>query len=401
MRVDIAETTSALMQMGPEWRDLVDRCPQVSIFSTFEWAQAAFTTRRSAALPFVIKVYDGTRLVGVAPFCLVPSAGSSVLEHMASGGRGLSDYQEVISEPGLESAVLERVFGVLADTRAQWQALDLSELPVGLPVERLTRPAQAVDLLVLQLPASPCYTAGLAPSWEAQLKRFSGNLRETVERKRRKLLRELPARFVSVQDEEVLMNGLRAMHALQDRRWEPEAAPERAQYFDFVRVMAPAMLRRGWLDFRLLEVGGSYVAGSFAFIFKGTAFHYLTACDVSETWSRRSVGTLSTADAMRSAIDHGCHTFDMMRGEESYKATFLGARRQSQRLIFCSSIVALHYYRARGWVRGLQRRGERLYLQARRLIPSSPAVSPTTPVMIAGAPPEPARPMASPSVTNP
>jgi CelD/BcsL family acetyltransferase involved in cellulose biosynthesis len=123
------------------------------------------------------------------------------------------------------------------------------------------------------------------------------------------------------------------------------------------------MLKRGWLDFRLLRAEGEYVAASFTFVLNNTAFHYLTSCDVSERWSRYSVGTLITADAVQSAIAQGCTTFDMMRGEEPYKARFLGVRQQSNRIVFASSEATLAYFRARWWARVLLSHSKDLYRQ--------------------------------------
>src|SRR6185312_2487072 len=100
LSVELVESEESFLRMREEWDELLDRCEDARIFSTYEWVQNAHLSRRTPAEPFIIKAYKADRLVGIAPLCLVTGFGGLArLEHMASGGAGLADYLDFLYEP--------------------------------------------------------------------------------------------------------------------------------------------------------------------------------------------------------------------------------------------------------------------------------------------------------------
>jgi CelD/BcsL family acetyltransferase involved in cellulose biosynthesis len=280
---------------------------------------------------------------------------------MASGGMGAADYLDFLYEPPFEAAFLDEVFAILSKEKSRWQFFDWQGLHARVSLAQLTLSARRAGLFVLHEPWAVCYAAILASTWDEHLTKLSKNLRIDLGNRERKILRECNAEFLQVVDQQTLSEGIYALQRLQALRFGADAHGNPARFFEFIRLLAPQMLERGWLDLRLLRADGEYVAASLTFILNKTAFAYLTSCDVSERWSRYSVGTLIIADAVRSAITRRCTTFDMLRGEHWYKERFLGVRQQSKRVVFTSSRFGIEYFRARWWARDLQRYGKNLY----------------------------------------
>jgi hypothetical protein len=76
LSVELVETEDSFLHMREEWDELLSRCKDARIFSTYEWVRAAYLTRQTPAQPFIIKAYRDHRLVGVAPLCLVLGFGA-------------------------------------------------------------------------------------------------------------------------------------------------------------------------------------------------------------------------------------------------------------------------------------------------------------------------------------
>jgi hypothetical protein len=99
--------------------------------------------------------------------------------------------------------------------------LDWAELHARVSLAQLTLSGQRAGLFMLDEPGAACYAAILAPSWDEHLAWLPKNLRETIGRKRRKILRECDAEFLRVRDQETLIDGIGALQRLQDLRWGP------------------------------------------------------------------------------------------------------------------------------------------------------------------------------------
>jgi CelD/BcsL family acetyltransferase involved in cellulose biosynthesis len=89
---------------------------------------------------------------------------------------------------------------------------------------------------------------------------------------------------------------------------------DRERYF---RDVADAVAAAGWLRLGVLEVDGEDVAVLYAFAYEGTLALYNAAFD--PTLAPLSVGIVCHAYAIRSAIEEGIRTYDLLRGDEPYK----------------------------------------------------------------------------------
>ena len=85
----------------------------------------------------------------------------------------------------------------------------------------------------------------------------------------------------------------------------------------FFRDIADALAARGWLRLGILEVDGEDAAVLYAFAYEGTLALYNAAYDPA--LASLSVGIVSHAYALRSAIAEGLGAYDLLRGNERYK----------------------------------------------------------------------------------
>jgi CelD/BcsL family acetyltransferase involved in cellulose biosynthesis len=362
LAVRVIDTEQGFFALEAEWNELQERSSNATIFSTFEWAHGCWTYRdfRAGAQPFIITLYDGPTLVGLAPFCL-RSAGApwalqgGVLQHIGMGYRWLADYLDVISASGYEEAVMRRMLTFLKEQNGRWDTLDWHELSDTSPSYRaVARAAKAAGLRFVATPENICHTIALPPTWEEFLATLSWNTRRKVNRKTRKIIKECDARFEQVCDEAEVDRVLQALHAFQDERWSPQEKVDREVYMGFIRKLAPAMLRRGWLDLRVVRAGDTTIASTIHFRFNGTVYAFLTGFDPDEKWNTYSIGSLLLADSIKHAIEDGYRSYDQGRGNEEYKTHFATVVHHNYRFRIVHSPLLHRGYQAANTLRDLR-----------------------------------------------
>ena len=108
LQVRVVDTTAGFFALESEWNDLHERSANGTIFSTFDWAAVCWKYNNwgDGGQPFILKFYDGSRLVGLAPLCLrrqstspkgYPAPRHVALQHICMGYAWLADYLDVLS----------------------------------------------------------------------------------------------------------------------------------------------------------------------------------------------------------------------------------------------------------------------------------------------------------------
>jgi hypothetical protein len=279
-----------------------------------------------------------------------------VLRHLAMGYGWLADYLDVISAQGYEHAVVESVVAHLQEETGGWDVLDWHELNGSGPTVRaLTCAAEKAGLRYLIEPENVSHVIALPTDWEEFLGRLSNTTRKAIARKTRKLIRECEASFEEVCTEQAAREALEALHAFQDKRWSPEQRESRARFMEFMHRIAPAMLQRGWLDLRVLSAHSTPVAVDCNFRYQGTTYAYLSGFDSDATWRPYSVGTVLLAESIRQAIETGCHSFDMGRGDEEYKTSFATTTSVNYRLRIAHTPLVYHSFQVAYLLKNLKK----------------------------------------------
>jgi CelD/BcsL family acetyltransferase involved in cellulose biosynthesis len=156
----------------------------------------------------------------------------------------------------------------------------------------------------------------LPDSFEAYVESLGRKERHELRRKLRRLEagRRIAFRFAASGDRTSVVDRFMALH----RRSRGEKAEfmtrERERFF---RDVAEAMAARDWLRLGVLSVDGEDAAVLFAFAYERTLAIYNAAYDPA--LAGISVGIGCQAYAIRSAIDDGLETYDLLRGGEPFK----------------------------------------------------------------------------------
>jgi hypothetical protein len=166
-------------------------------------------------------------------------------------------------------------------------------------------------------------------SFESYMARRPPALRNTLERKRRKLARDRNFALKILASPAQIESGIAAYERVYAASWK-EAEPHPA----FAAALLRALGRTGQARLGLALVDDEPVAAQIWLFSRARATIFKLAHD--ERHAALSAGSILTAHLMRHAIDE-MHVpeIDFGRGDDDYKKSWLGARREYRGLIAC------------------------------------------------------------------
>src|SRR6266566_6261906 len=289
--------------LEPEWSELAGRRAYPTVFLTPDWIRLA--RRHDRRQQITLGIADR----GIAALALDADGTISF-----AGGE-FTDYQDIVAAPQDESTV--------AGALAEWIAAErtprirLEFVPeetgtVGAMSAVLT--AAGYEVRVERLVTAP--RMELPGSFDAYVHGLGKTERHELRRKLRRLEtgRRVAFRFAGEGERASVLDRFVALH----RRSRGEKAEFMTEEIErFFRDVAQAMAARGWLRLGVLNVDGEDAGVLFALAYGGTLALYNSAYDPE--LASLSVGIASNAYAVRSAIDEGLRTYDLLRGNEPYK----------------------------------------------------------------------------------
>jgi CelD/BcsL family acetyltransferase involved in cellulose biosynthesis len=293
------------------WDELVDSSAVPSPFLRTWWLDAVAGSKPE----FVLFVEEG-RLIGGLPVEVRRRVLGVPIYQFCGSGRLCPDHLDVLAAPGRTDAVAQALRDWWNDAGSR--VLDLDGLVENSLLEDIFGSARAsvVDTAPWDvLPATADEYVATLPS------RFRKNLRKA---QKRFAASGIVHRRLSGAEVDA---GLREYVALQHRRGDRE---------ELLREMPriARAVRNGLavdeVHLDVLEAAGETVAIRISFEVAGALRAYQSARLLDH--ELRDAGTVLLVEAIRLAIEGGCHEFDLLRGSEPYKRVYVRRTRMVMRL---------------------------------------------------------------------
>jgi CelD/BcsL family acetyltransferase involved in cellulose biosynthesis len=183
-------------------------------------------------------------------------------------------------------------------------------------------------------PLGPCRFIPLAgTTWDTYLAGLGSHHRSNVRRRLREIGKAFDLRFETVTTEGERSVALSNLIKLHDERWRPRGGSmafrtgaQCAFHEDITRVF----LERGWLRLFSLRLNGDVVAALYGFTY-GRKFYFYQS-GFNPEYGKYSVGLVTMALSIQTAIKEELAEFDMLYGVEQYKSLWATASRQLVRV---------------------------------------------------------------------
>jgi CelD/BcsL family acetyltransferase involved in cellulose biosynthesis len=313
---------------GRDWSELVIADPAGTVFHLPEYLKLYWEEfgERPEHLLLAFAEDDGGRQVAAVAFERI----GTTLRFL--GGTEVTDYMGPVGLPEAQGEVAKELWAALVG-REDWADADLRGLPEDRAWLGLLRDAAAAQGLAVDETEDRDGVAPflrLAPTWDEYLAGLPARLRHEIRRKAKRLEAEAgPFRIVSA-TEETLIPFLDRFVELHRMSEGPKGVFMQPGMEIFFRRLGEAFLSRGVFRLTFIEVAGKKAAGTIGFSFGETFFLYNSAFD--RTWQHLAPGMVLVGEDIRLAIEDGCETFDLLKGDYQYKYRFGAKQRMVKRL---------------------------------------------------------------------
>lgn len=305
----------------PEWGELFALDRDATPFTSPGWARAWLPHWGGSSRPWIVAVRDGGRLVGLAPLVLRRRGPFRILAPL---GRPPGNYWDVVSQPDLRGVIVSAVAEEIGRRSSEWDAVMLSALPQGAPIESALA---AQGFSVRRRAPVPYPGIELPEAFEDYLGSLPRKRRKDLRRHLRRL-DEGDLECLEVRDADDLRRSIDRWQELRVQWWKqraknmnPEHGSERFRAFmhDLLQLLVPAALATVW-EFRR---DGEVLGVEINLVDERRFYAWLDGYHPDA--AHLGLGKIAVGEGIRSSIAAGRAYYDFMVGAEEYKYWY-GAR---------------------------------------------------------------------------
>lgn len=302
-------------QLEQDWTALAGRLPRPLPFHSPVWHRAWWSHFGDGRSPLYVAVREDGALAGVLPLM---RAGDTLA---LAGDPEICDYTDIPVAAALLPGVLDALEPL------PWRTLHLWGLPEESPALAATCAwAESRGHAVEVDFEAVCPRVPLAGDWDAYLASLSKKDRHELKRKMRRFQEagaDVGIRALSTPDEiDAALPAFFHLHRVSRHDKAQFMTPRMEAFF---RDMAVGLAHEGLVRLYLVEVDAQPAAALIAFRSGDELLLYNSGYDPA--FAHASVGIVSKALALQSAIADGLCTFDFLRGAEPYKYDLGGTDR--------------------------------------------------------------------------
>lgn len=370
MQVERLSQTASFAALAGDWHDLAAGLP----FRSLPWLETWWkhygaessppTTWRELCL---LAVRDEDReLLAIAPWYLEYTLARGRVLRFLGSGEVFSDYLSVLTTAARERDVATALAAWLCGPgREAWDAIELCGVAADdVAVGELVAACARSDLSVHVQNDLNCWRIELPGTWGEYVERFSRSHRKHLRRAERRYVDSGRAALRQATNPAEARHALELLIDLHQRSWQARGRPgayASPRFMAFHREVVPRMFARGMVQLNWIELDGKPIAAEYQLVGNGILYAYQGGFDPDH--HDAEPGRLSLSAVLRQAIENGLLAYDLLRGDEPYKAHWRAAPRKMLRvrvvprhsIARVRNVVWLAEQSARRWVkRGMQ-----------------------------------------------
>jgi CelD/BcsL family acetyltransferase involved in cellulose biosynthesis len=315
------ESVSNLEPYFDAWRRLTEGAPMRSP----EWLLSWWEVYAAPDDELCILLFHETQgdLVGLAPLYR-RNVAKNVTFHILGGGDFITHHADWFCAAGWEAPVGIEVARYLLAFRPQWKRLLFESIDADAVAIRATVAHLAKSgCLGHQRQINSCWKIDLPTTWDDYLHSLSRSLRKRCRKLQRQFFDPEKIKVRQVMNEAELGKGFDVLLNLHAARWGTAKKPMGVfdeKFRTFHERVSRKLLAGNHLRLAWLECDGKQIAVEYQFVDDKTVYAYQAGVDLS--MDKYSPGKLSMMAAIQFAIARGCESFDLLGGDEPYKANW-------------------------------------------------------------------------------
>lgn len=321
MHVERFTNAQSVASWRSAWNGMAGGVP----FRTFEWLMSWWRRYADDCPLYLLGVFDGDRLVGMAPFYRSAGKTGGRTLRFLGDGEVCSDYLDLLAAPGYENRIISPLVDWLLEaltTSDSWDAMELDGIESGTPlVEELTRQLAGAQAMVRRRPAQNCWRLELPESWYEFEMLQSKSHRKQIRRLIKRVFDTDRCQLHvcnSITQIDEAMPILIDLHTRRRKTLDQTGCFACDRFRRFLYEAANEMIPSGNCEILWLELDGAPIAAEIHFPTDTICYAYQAGIDPARI--KEEPGSLMQIAVIRRAIEQGKTAVDFLRGDEPYKA---------------------------------------------------------------------------------
>lgn len=330
LNIKVLRDANEFAALGESWQVLATCDPDATLFNDWHWNNLWWQHHQHLGQLFVVLVYQEQRLVGLAPFYKDQSKAlglfaQSTLRFLGTGGDTSPDDLNVLSDPGLRTAVCESVCHfIFADNSIE--RMLLADVPLESEFYKVfTRLAKKQLGYTLKPVVSERRCASLPRNWAGFREQISRNTHKQIKRRSNRLNAAGDVHMQvcgSIEEVNVAYDALVQLHLA---RWQSKPQGDSASfsspaYVEFHRALVTKLFAEDQLRLFTLKLDGKVIAVEYAFLYNHTLLFFQTG--FNPEFEHLSPGHVLMTFAIQQAIEWGQSKIDLLKGDYDYKNSY-------------------------------------------------------------------------------
>lgn len=315
-----------------DWEELLTESRSESIFLTHGWMTEWWRHYGSGLTLWTLTVQRQGRIIGILPLVLEKRGSGRRRVRFMGFGEVTPNHLDVVAAPDNARTVVKSAWNWLSWNRSSWDELQLEGLEGDSPaVTFLLECIRSDGFFLGMVPQHHCIYARLPSSFEDFLQNRGAKTRRQFRNGRRQFLRDHPqARLSDVTSETEYQEIFDAFLRLHRLRWRGRRETDSftsPRLEAFHRAVSSWAFRTGRLRLYHIRVDDAVVAVGYCFVMGSRLIYYNGGFD--GRIGRYSLGILTMAWAIESAIGEGLKECDFLQGETEFKLHWTDGKRSN------------------------------------------------------------------------
>jgi CelD/BcsL family acetyltransferase involved in cellulose biosynthesis len=305
------------------WRELARAAPMQSPEWLLTWWDIYAAPDDELA---VLLLHEpGGNLVGLAPLYL-HDAGRSKTFRLLGAADYCTHHMTWLTAAGWEERVGVEVGRFLLECRPSWKRLLFESVDADATAVLATVEFLAENGCLRHVRQTHnCWKITLPGTWEEYLLMLSRSLRKRCRKLQRQFFDSDIIKIRQVENEMDLKKGFETLLKLHAARWGSPGKPlgvyDDGRFRTFHETVSRKLLARKQLRLAWLERDGEPLAVEYQFVDARAVYAYQAGIALSVN-DEYSPGKLTMMAAIQFALARGCRYFDLLSGDEPYKANW-------------------------------------------------------------------------------
>lgn len=345
LMVEVFDDEESFKDLSMYWKDLAIRT-DATIYMSHEWAQSWWkhfgkNSRRSL---FILTIWDGMKLVGLAPFykgysSIASRVVESRLQLIGSGGSpneqfgylddyGISDFLDVLVDDEYSEAVTNLLTRLIDTGYLGVDVINFHQARDDSFVMNQLYPAlqeRGLEVTAEQTDTCPFIDVSGQPSLKEYIKDQKSSARRRIRKTKRATGPDETFAIEEPESWEEVEKAVETLIKLHQERWNELGFPgvfydDRFTYF--FRELVKQAYDNGWLWFKEARDEKGVCASRLILRYNGRYFDYISGFDDNRDSAKYRPGIGLLINLVEDAIEGDTKKIELLRGEEYYKYDF-------------------------------------------------------------------------------